>query len=720
MSCVVGTPIQVLTVAADSVASVVGSVYHGDHDEQFTVEAVAGAEEALAALDSGRPDCVVTSYSLASGDVSALIEVIRDRYPELPVVVDIDGHREAVANEVLAAGATDCIRSGGRENTERVVCARIRNLIAAAQVRNDSAESRQNIDTFFAESPLGAIRFDGSFRIDRVNKQAEAMLGYTEKELRGEPWDMIVAEKDQQRVAGIISDLRAADDTVRVRTEIVHRDGTVGTYRWDCQAVTDGAGNRHAIFATFDEAVYSVESEAITKTDESLIESLSDGVYILDESGQFTFVNREFVELVGYEREEVVGNTASLIKSEESIKRSEKAIERILSGDGSRTATFEVSLQRADGEAVHCQNHICALQDERNELVGIIGTLRDITEYRQQEQRFQTLIEETNEIISIIDAEGQFQYQSKSVKRILGYSPEEVIGESLWEYIHPDDKARVKAAFNRWVSTGQPAPEPVEYRTRHADGSWRWMEASGKVHAKALGCEGYITNSREITARKERQQQLELFDRVIRHNLRNDMNVIRGAADLLQSKETGEGVHRASQIKEKCHELLETVKKQRDIAKLLRQSPTRSVVNVQAALDTICSELRSVYPSAEIVITCENKTRLQADDKFVYALEELITNGIIHNDSDTPIVRVTVAESADRVQITVTDNGPQIPEMERHVIANPENRSPLYHGSGLGLWLVKLIISRSGGTVQFVETEQERNTIALSLPQPAA
>lgn len=719
MSCVVDTSIQVLTVAADSVASIAGSVHRGDTDEQFTVEAVAGIEGALAALDSGRPDCVVTSYSVASGDLSALIEAIRERYPKLPVVVDIDDRCEAVANEVLAAGATDCIRSSG-ETTERVVCTRITNAVAADRVRSDSAGSEETIDRFFAELPLGAVRFDGSFRIDRLNKQAEAMLGYTEEELQGEPWDMIVAERHQQRVAGIIGDRRAADDTVRVRTEIVHKDGTVNTYRWDCQAITDAAGNRHAIFATFDEAIDTIESQVVTETDESLIGSLSDGVYILDDVGQFTFVNQEFVELVGYEREEVVGNTASLIKNEDSVTRSKQAIERILSDDGSKTATFEVSLQRADGEAIHCQNHICALQNRRDEPVGIIGTLQNVTEHRQQEQRFQTLIEETNEIISIIDAEGRFQYQSKSVERILGYSPEEVIGESLWEYIHPDDEARVKAAFNRWVSTGQPAPEPVEYRTRHADGSWRWMEASGKVHAKALGCEGYITNSREITARKERQQQLELFDRVIRHNLRNEMNVIRGAADLLQSKETGEGVHRASQIKKKCNELLATVKKQRDIAQLLRQSPTQSVINVQAALDTICSELRSAHPDAKVAISCENKTRLRADDKFVYALEELITNGIIHNDSDTPTVEVAVTESREQVRITVTDNGPQIPEMERRVIANPENRSPLYHGSGLGLWLVKLIISRSGGTVQFVETEQEGNTIALSVPQPAA
>jgi len=81
---------------------------------------------------------------------------------------------------------------------------------------------------------------------------------------------------------------------------------------------------------------------------------------------------------------------------------------------------------------------------------------------------------------------------------------------------------------------------------------------------------------------------------------------------------------------------------------------------------------------------------------------------------------VTVSQSAEQIQMTVADNGPRIPEMERDVIQNPENRNPLYHGSGLGLWLVKLIVSRSGGTVQFVETDQRGNSIAVTIPRREA
>ena len=102
----------------------------------------------------------------------------------------------------------------------------------------------------------------------------------------------------------------------------------------------------------------------------------------------------------------------------------------------------------------------------------------------------------------------------------------------------------------------------------------------------------------------------------------------------------------------------------------------------------------------------------------MYGLKELITNGIVHNSSDAPVVKITVAQPAEQVRITVADNGPQIPEMERDVIENPENRGPLYHGSGLGLSLVRLVVSRSGGTVEFVETHKGGNTIAVTLPQP--
>ena len=709
-------PIDLLAVGVQR--AVIASVENSEKTGR--VERAADADAALAAVADRRPDCTLVGSPRADEATTAFIERVRRQHPTLPVIVVVSEPSESGLTEILAAGATDYVDASGEQPQTAVLLNRIQNAVGADRSQRVAAQQEQTLKHFFEESPLGAVQWDESFQFARLNNRAEAMLGYTEAELSGESWEQIVAEEDQEHVSAAVENLLTADGGVCVVNKNVHKDGEVRIYEWHNQAVTDQDGAVQSIFSTFHDVTDSVEQKAELEQNKTIIEALTDGIYVLDADGRFTFVNDEFVELVGYDRETIIGSTPELLKDAAAIARAEEHLGRLLSSDGPETVVFEIPIQRADGDTLLCEDQMAVLPYEGEEFVGSVGTLRDITEQRQREHRFQALIEETNDIISVVDTEGRFQYQSPSIERILGHAPAETIGEIAWEYIHPDDSDEVKSAFNSWVTTGQPTLEPIEYRARHADGSWRWMEASGRAHTETPGVEGYLINSREITARKERQQQLELFDRVLRHNLRNDMNVIRGSADTIHEKGSGDVAWLAGQIYEMCDKLLATTEKQREITQLLREPPTQSEIDLQPILEEVESKLGSTYPEATIQIDCGDPTRLQVGDKFVYALEELITNAIIHNDGEEPSVAVTVEQSAEQVQITVADNGPRIAKMERDVIQHPESRSPLYHGSGLGLWLVKLIVSRSGGTVRFVETGQEGNTIAVTIPRTEA
>mgnify|MGYP006282471859 FL=1 len=711
-------PITILAVGVQRGVS--ASVEDAETAGQYRVETATDADTALAAVTDRRPDCILVGSPLADGATTAFIESVRTQQPTLPVIVVVAEPSGLTAQEALAAGATDHVDNSGEQTPTRVLSTRIENAVTADRAQLAAAKQEQTLKHFFEDSPLGAVQWDESFRFARVNKRAEAMLGYTEAELKGESWERIVAEEDHEHVGAAVENLLSADGGVHVVNKNVHKNGDVRIYKWHNRAVTDQDGAVQSIFSKFHDVTESIERKSELEKNETIIEALTDGIYVLDADGRFTFVNDEFVELVGYDRETIIGSTPDLLKDADSIERAEEHLGRLLSDDGPETVTFEISIQRADGETILCEDHMGVLPYEGESFAGSVGTLRDITEQRQQEHRFQALIEETNDIITIVDSDGRIQYQSPSVERILGRSPADTLGEFAWEYIHPDDRDEVKTTFNTWVTTAQASLESIEYRARHADGSWRWMEANGRAHTETPGVGGYLINSREITARKERQQQLELFDRVLRHNLRNDMNVIRGSADTIQSKGSGDVTWLAGQIHEMCDKLLATTEKQREITQLLREPPTQSEIELQPILREVQSNLASTYPDATIHIDCGNTTRLQAGDKFVYALEELITNAIIHNDGDNPSVAVTVSQSAEQIQITVADNGPRIPEMERDVIQNPENRNPLYHGSGLGLWLVKLIVSRSGGTVQFVETDKRGNSIAVTIPRREA
>ena len=705
-------PITMLAVGVQR--AVIASVE--DSEAAGRVDTAADADTALATLADYRPDCVLVGVPRPAEAATTVIERVRTQRSTLPVIGVVSAPSQSVVQAVLAAGATDYVDASGDGPATSVLLNRIETAVAADRAQRVAAQREQTLNHCFEDSPLGAVQWDESFRFERLNKRAESMLGYTEAELRGESWERIVAEEDQAHVRAAVENLLTADGEVHVVNRTVHKDGEVRIYKWHNRAVTDHDGAVQSIFSMFHDVTDSVERKAELEQNETIIEALTDGIYVVDADGRFTFVNDEFVELVGYDRETIIGSTPALLKNADAIERAEEHLGRLLSDDGPETVTFEIPIQRADGDTILCEDQMAVLPYEGDAFVGSVGTLRDITEQRQQEHRFQALIEETNDIISVVDTDGRFQYQSPSIERIFGHSPADTLGEFAWEYIHPDDSDEVKTAFTSWVTTDQASLEPIEYRARHADGSWRWMEASGRAHTDTPGVEGYLINSREITARKERQQQLALFDRVLRHNLRNDMNVIRGSADTIQQTGSGDVTRLAGKIRKMSNKLLAATEKQREITQLLREPPTRSEIELKPLLAEIQSRLQSTHPEATIRIDCESPIQLQVGDKFVYALEELITNAIIHNDGDDPSVAVTVEQTAERVRITVADNGPQISEMERDVIQHPENRSPLYHGSGLGLWLVRLIISRSGGTVQFVDTDEDGNTIVVSLP----
>ena len=136
-----------------------------------------------------------------------------------------------------------------------------------------------------------------------------------------------------------------------------------------------------------------------------------------------------------------------------------------------------------------------------------IGRARLYTEVRRSEARFSSLIRNALDIITILDADGTIRYESPAVVRALGYQPDELIGRNAFQIVHPDDLPQVLVEFR--ATLNDPTHSPlVEFRFRHKDGSWRWLEATGTNLLADPTVGGLVINSRDVTERKEIQQQL--------------------------------------------------------------------------------------------------------------------------------------------------------------------------------------------------------------------
>ncbi|MFB6227748.1 MAG: nitrogen regulation protein NR(II), partial [Halobacteriales archaeon] len=164
--------------------------------------------------------------------------------------------------------------------------------------------------------------------------------------------------------------------------------------------VTDGAVTH--IVGTARDITERIDRQQNLEEYRTIVETLADAVYVIDEEGQFAHVNDEFVELVGYDKETIIGNTPSLIKDDDSVEEAEHQLGRLLSREGPETVTFEVTIQPRMGDPIVCEDHMGVLPYDGEEFEGSVGVLRDITERKEYEQGLEAQNERLEEFTSIV------------------------------------------------------------------------------------------------------------------------------------------------------------------------------------------------------------------------------------------------------------------------------------------------------------------------------
>ena len=253
------------------------------------------------------------------------------------------------------------------------------------------------------------------------------------------------------------------------------------------------------------------EAERARRRFRTLVEESSDVVTVLDEEGVFEYVAPSAERVLGYTPEEMVGTASFEYVHPEDRERTEEAFDRIVDGEESITVVFRV--HKADGD-------VCWLEargrDHRDDdlIGGVVVHVRDVTDRKQREERLRGTLELSKDVVTVLDDDGTIRYQSPSVGQVLGYDPEEMVGDPAFEYVHPEDREWVQRNFAAMLQEGNEAPERIEMRFRHADGSWRWLETLGSAREDPA-VDGYVVNSRDVTEAKERERTLERYREVV-------------------------------------------------------------------------------------------------------------------------------------------------------------------------------------------------------------
>jgi signal transduction histidine kinase len=224
---------------------------------------------------------------------------------------------------------------------------------------------------------------------------------------------------------------------------------------------------------------------------------------------------------------------------------------------------------------------------------------------------------------------------------------------------------------------------------------------------------------RDVTERRTHEQRLDVLNRVLRHNLRNDLDAIRGFAEALERGDPDANpVDLTARIQAMANDLAALGETLSRAERLLGADPLDpESIEVDTLVRQVAETMAERYPEASVTISATGRTTVIRTDFQVLetVLEETVENGIEHNDSEPPRVEIGVRKDGSEVVIEVRDDGPGIPEQERSVLLEG-TETPLRHGSGLGLWLVYWGVVRLGGSLEFREREPRGSTVSIRLP----
>ncbi len=333
---------------------------------------------------------------------------------------------------------------------------------------------------------------------------------------------------------------------------------------------------------------------------------------------------------------------------------------------------------------------------------------------RASEERFRTLIQRSADAVQLVTPDGTILYSSDSVEAVLGYRPDEIAGRSVAPYVHPDDLPAVAA----WIAGVAATPGGVgskQYRVRHKDGSWAWVETTIANHLATPNINAIVGNFRNVTARKELERQKDEFVAVATHELKTPVTSLKGYAQLLRNRFRKAGDEAAAALMEtmdaQVDRLTALVSDLLDATKVeagkLRLESAR--FNLDSLVDEVVGELQ--------LTTGRHAIRR---DRLGQVLTNYLSNAIKYSPAGGEVV-VTTESDADGVTVLVRDRGVGIPAEDVPLVFDRFYRGSgekegTYPGLGLGLYISAEIVRRHGGRVWAESAEGEGSTFGFWLP----
>jgi PAS domain S-box-containing protein len=323
--------------------------------------------------------------------------------------------------------------------------------------------------------------------------------------------------------------------------------------------------------------------------------------------------------------------------------------------------------------------------------------------------------------VAAYDATGTIRFANDFYAGMLGTEPSELVGRHIAD-TNPDfDRDRFE---DYWASFEDGKTRRVDTRHRRLDDGTVFSVKVSTTRTTIDGATYHVGTIEDITERKEYEQRLkaqrdnlETLNRMVRHDIRNVLQLVSAHAELLEEHVDEEGREHLGKVRESAANAVELTKSARELADVMLQA---DIENQQTALvpalERAVEDVRTAHPAAVVGIDSVPRTDVVGNEMLDSVFRNLLQNAVQHNEKDLPEVTVSGTVRDGAVEVRVADNGPGVPDSRTEEIFGKGERGFESGGTGIGLYLVRSLVERYGGEVWVEDNDPEGAVFVVRLP----
>jgi PAS domain S-box-containing protein len=286
----------------------------------------------------------------------------------------------------------------------------------------------------------------------------------------------------------------------------------------------------------------------------TILDSIEDGYFEVDLAGSLTFFNDALCRIIGYAPSELLGMNNRHYMNPENAHRVYQVFNQVFR-TGEPMKGFDWELRRPDGTWRYVEASVSLIRDASGEPAGFRGIARDVTERKQRErvlreneEWLRAIVEGTHALLFQVDTGGRLTYANDAAARTMGRSAEALVGMAYLEFVHPEERDKVRRAFAEEVNS-EPVSRSLEFRLLAADGGVTWVRVAANPLFEDGEVVGHMAVAVDIGDRvaaeerlrrfarelQVRNEELDAFAHTVAHDLQDPLSLVVGFADVLQA-----------------------------------------------------------------------------------------------------------------------------------------------------------------------------------------